>query len=76
MTYWCQVGPHVSSAWDEIFLDETCRGNLPWIPQATGYDPTLLDMIGSLQRHMAGQPYTMYQETTLPLPAKKVGPAT
>jgi hypothetical protein len=26
MTHWCQVGPHVSSAWDEIFSDETQNG--------------------------------------------------
>jgi hypothetical protein len=24
------------------------QGNLPWVPWATGYDPKLLDMIGSL----------------------------
>jgi hypothetical protein len=26
MTHWCHIGPHVSLAWDENFLDETQNG--------------------------------------------------
>jgi hypothetical protein len=26
MTHWRQVGPHVISSWDDIFLDETQNG--------------------------------------------------
>jgi hypothetical protein len=43
----------------EITVDK-CRGNLPRVPQATGYGPKLLDKIGSHQRHMAMEPYTQY----------------
>jgi hypothetical protein len=50
------------------------RGKLPRVPWATGYGPKLQDMIGSLQRHMAREPHTPYQEVTLPLQAKEMGP--
>jgi hypothetical protein len=53
-----------------------CQGNLPRVPRATGYDPNLLNMVGSLQRQMAGEPYTPYQETTPPLQAEEMGPPT
>jgi hypothetical protein len=33
--------------------------------------PKILDTIGSLQRQMAGEPYTPYQETTPPLQAEE-----
>jgi hypothetical protein len=49
------------------------RGKLPWVPWATGYGPKLLDTAGSLQWHMAGGPYTLYQEVALPLRAKEMG---
>jgi hypothetical protein len=42
-------------------------GNLPRVSWATGYGPKLLNMIGSLQWHTTGEPYTLYQEATLPL---------
>jgi hypothetical protein len=54
--------------WIEIV--EACRGNLPRVPWAAGYDPKLLDTIGSLQRHTIGEPYTLYRETTPPLQAE------
>jgi hypothetical protein len=53
-----------------------CRGNLPWVPRAVGYGPKLLYTVGSLLRHMAGKPYTSYQETTLPLQAEEAGSPT
>jgi hypothetical protein len=53
-----------------------CRGNLPQVPWVAGYDPKLLNTIGSLQRHMAGEPYTSYQGTTPPLQAEEAGPPT
>jgi hypothetical protein len=53
-----------------------CQGNLPQVPRAAGYDPTLLDRIGSLQRHTAGEPYTLYQRTTPPLQAEEADPPT
>jgi hypothetical protein len=36
----------------------------------------ILDMNGSLQRQMAGEPYTPYQETTPPLQAEEEGAPT
>jgi hypothetical protein len=60
--------------WIEIV--EACRGNLPWVPQAAGYSPKLLYMIGSLQRHTTGEPYTPYRETTPPLQAEEADPPT
>jgi hypothetical protein len=44
-----------------------CQGNLPQVPWAAGYDPKLLNAIGSLQRHTTEEPYTSYYEATLPL---------
>jgi hypothetical protein len=55
---------------------DACQGNLPQVPWVTGYDPKLLNMIGSLQRHTAGEPYTSYQGTTPPLQAEEAGPPT
>jgi hypothetical protein len=52
------------------------QSNLPWVPQAAGYGPKLLDPISSLQRHMAGEPYTPYEETTPPLQVEEVGSPT
>jgi hypothetical protein len=46
-------------------------GQLPRVLWAVGYGPNLLDTIGSLQRHMAGEPCTPYQETTLPLQVER-----
>jgi hypothetical protein len=51
-----------------------CWGKLPRVPWAAGYGPKLLDTTGSLQRYMAGGPYTPYQELTLPLQAKEMDP--
>jgi hypothetical protein len=42
-------------------------GNLRRVPWVIGYDPKILDMIGSLQQQMAGEPNTPYQEMTPPL---------
>jgi hypothetical protein len=53
-----------------------CRGKLPQLPWATGYGLKLLNMTGSLQRHTARGPYTLYQEVTLPLLAEEMGPPT
>jgi hypothetical protein len=39
------------------------QGNLPWVTRADGYDPKLPDTIGSLQPHIAREPYTSCQET-------------
>jgi hypothetical protein len=36
------------------------RDNLPHTSQVTGYDPKLLNMVGSLPRQMDGEPYTPY----------------
>jgi hypothetical protein len=55
--------------------DHACWGNLARVPWASSYGPKLLDMTGSLQRHMARGPYTPYQEVTLPLQAEEMGPA-
>jgi hypothetical protein len=54
----------------------TCRGNLPRVPRAAGYGPKLSDTIGSLQRHTAGEPYTLYREATPPLQTDEAGPPT
>jgi hypothetical protein len=54
----------------------SCRGNLPWVPQAAGYGPKLLDTIDSLQRHMDGEPHTPYQETTPPPQPEEADPPT
>jgi hypothetical protein len=51
-----------------------CGGKLHWVPWAAGYGTKLQDMLGSLQRHMAGEPHTLYQEVALPLQAKEMGP--
>jgi hypothetical protein len=56
--------------------DPSCLGNLPRVPRAAGYGPRLLYMINSLQQPTAGEPYTPYQETTLPLQVEEVGPST
>jgi hypothetical protein len=47
--------------------EQTCRGNLFHVPRITGYGVKLLDTIGSLQRHTAGELYTLCQETSRPL---------
>jgi hypothetical protein len=51
-----------------------CWGKLPRVPWAIGYGPKLQDTTGSLQRHMAREPHTPYQEVTLPLQAEETGP--
>jgi hypothetical protein len=56
--------------------NNVCWGNLPWVPQAAGYDPKLMDTISSLPWHTAGEPHTPYQKTTPPLLAKEAGPTT
>jgi hypothetical protein len=56
--------------------DKADRGNLPWVPWPAGYDLKILDMIGSLQPQMAGEPYILYQEMTPPLQVEKEGPPT
>jgi hypothetical protein len=55
---------------------EPCWDNLPWVPCDIGYGPKLLSTVGSLQRQMAGEPYTPYQETTPSLQAEEMGPPT
>jgi hypothetical protein len=44
-----------------------CRGNLSRVPRAIQYGPKLKNVISFLQRHTAGEPYTPYQEVTLPV---------
>jgi hypothetical protein len=51
-----------------------CQGSLPQVLRATGYSPKLLNVIGSLQRHTTGEPYTLYQEAALPLAGWRGGP--
>jgi hypothetical protein len=60
----------------EYITFDVCKGNLPRVPWATGYDPKTLDMIGSLQWQTAGEPYTPYQEIAPPLQAEEEGPPT
>jgi hypothetical protein len=57
-------------------LDWLRQGNLAQVPRATGYSRKLLDAIGSLQWHTAGEPYIPYRERTPPLQAEKAGPPT
>jgi hypothetical protein len=47
-------------------LEGNYQGNLPQVPRAAYYGPKLLNMIGFLQWHTAGESYTPYQEATLP----------
>jgi hypothetical protein len=51
----------------DLKQDKHCWGNLPQVPRAAGYGPKILNAIGSLQWHAAGEPYTPYQEAALPL---------
>jgi hypothetical protein len=46
---------------------QICRGNLPRTLRAASYGPKLLNVIGSLKWHTAEEPYTSYQEATIPL---------
>jgi hypothetical protein len=48
--------------------------NLPWVPWAASYGPKTLDMISSLQRQMAREPYTQYPGMAPPLQAEEEGP--
>jgi hypothetical protein len=53
-----------------------CQGKLPRVLWVAGYGLKLLDIIGSLQQHTARGPYIPYQEVTLALQAKEMGPPT
>jgi hypothetical protein len=50
------------------------HSDLPWVPRAAGYNPKLSDMTSSHRRHVTGEPYTPYQETTSPLQDEEMGP--
>jgi hypothetical protein len=58
-------------------LNEGLRGyyrdNLPQVQWVTGYGLKTLDTIDFLQRQMAGEPYTTYQEMAPPLQAEEEG---
>jgi hypothetical protein len=53
-----------------------CQGNLPRVPWAAGYGLKILDTIGSLQWHTAGEPYTSYQKIAPSFQAEEEGPPT
>jgi hypothetical protein len=55
---------------------QSCRGNLPRVPQAADYGPKLLNTIDSLQRYTTDEPYTPYQKITPPLQVEEVSPPT
>jgi hypothetical protein len=64
--------------WEDVFycplngrLEGYGQSKIPRLPRAASYSPKILDMIGSLQRQMAGEPYNPYQKTAPPLQAEE-----
>jgi hypothetical protein len=67
---------HLNNCKADGELNLASWGNLPWVLWVTNYSPKLPDTVGSYQEQTAGEPYTMYQETTPPRQAKEMGPPT
>jgi hypothetical protein len=60
----------------EIERDKLCRGNLPRVPRATGYDPKTPGYDRLPPAAYGWGATHPYQETTPPLHAEEVGPPT
>jgi hypothetical protein len=60
----------------DAYLSSRLTFHLLQVPRAASYSLKLLDTISSLQRQMAGEPYSLYHETTLPLQVEEADPPT